>query len=143
MGLDTTHNCWHGPYGAFTRFRNELARAAGYTVRPLTLEESMELGIGGDHVEIDWDVFKLKNYFGEWDAPPGDDPLLYLLVHSDCEGVIHPEQGVQIAERLEQLADLVSDEIAPSRGQRMREKTLQFARGLREAAEAGEDVEFH
>ncbi len=30
MGLDTTHDCWHGSYGSFSRFRDALATAAGY-----------------------------------------------------------------------------------------------------------------
>jgi hypothetical protein len=29
MGLDTSHDCWHGAYSAFMRWRSELCRAAG------------------------------------------------------------------------------------------------------------------
>lgn len=29
MGLDTTHDCWHGAYSAFHRFRHGIARAIG------------------------------------------------------------------------------------------------------------------
>ena len=31
MGLDTTHDCWHGAYLAFSRWRDQLAEVAGYT----------------------------------------------------------------------------------------------------------------
>lgn len=132
MGLDTSHDCWHGSYGSFSRWRNELARVAGYS-----FDER------GDYV-LPWDMFELKNYQGEWDSPPGDDPLLYLLVHSDCDGVIHPEQGIHIAARLEQLLPLLDDgkstgHLAPS----IKDKTQQFIDGLRAAAAAGEDVDFH
>lgn len=37
MGLDTTHNAWHGAYSAFMRWRTEIARVAGYP--PLSLME--------------------------------------------------------------------------------------------------------
>lgn len=42
MGLDTSHNCWHGAYSAFMRWRQEIAKAAGI---PLMLMEGFyELG---------------------------------------------------------------------------------------------------
>ncbi len=37
MGLDVSHDCWHGAYSAFMRWRQEIARAAGI---PLTLMEN-------------------------------------------------------------------------------------------------------
>lgn len=137
MGLDTSHDCWHGSYGAFSRWREELARAAGYPVRE-------HAGIGEPSYELSWDKFEPKNYQGEWDAPPGDDPLVYLLAHSDCDGVIHPEHGIHIADRLEQLLPLLDEgksqgHLAPS----IRQKTRQFIDGLRAAAADDEDVDFH
>src|SRR5437016_2133419 len=38
MGLDTTHDCWHGAYSAFMRWRTKLAEVAG--LPPLMLIES-------------------------------------------------------------------------------------------------------
>jgi hypothetical protein len=137
MGLDTSHECWHGSYGSFSRWRTELARVAGYKINPPQ--------IGQPGYDLPWDEFEDKNYQGEWNGSvPGDDPLLFLLVHSDCDGVIHPEQGIHIARRLEQLLPLLDDttengHISPS----MRGKTQQFIDGLRTAADAGEDVVFH
>lgn len=138
MGLDTTHNCFHGPYGAFNRWRDAVARAAGYQFKRFDGEYR-------DAVDLDWDVFDLKNYQGEWDIVPGDDPLLYLIVHSDCDGVMHPEQGRHLVARLRQLAPKVDPEgvIYGVRGNSMYEVTLRFADGLEWAAAAGEDVEFH
>lgn len=131
MGLNTTHGCWDGPYGGFQRWRQELARAAGYEVvdRP---------GPGEAYYELPWDMFEDKNFLGEWDSVPGDDPLMFLLVHSDCDGVIHPQHGVHLADRLEQLLPMVSESAAC----RVRENTERFIGGLRKAAAAGEDVEF-
>lgn len=131
MGLDTTHDCWHGPYGGFMRWRTELARAAGYKLREPTLQDPCRY-------ELPWDMFKAENYQGEWDFVPGDDPLLYLLVHSDCDGVIHPEQGIHIARRLESLLPLLD---GPDDW--LQNRTQKFIDGLKAAAGAGEDVVFY
>lgn len=37
MGLDTSHDCWHGAYSAFMRWRRAVAKAAGI---PLDLMEN-------------------------------------------------------------------------------------------------------
>lgn len=132
MGLDTTHDCWHGSYGAFNRFRDALAEAAGYTIK--------EYGRGYITVDLDWDRFEQKNFYGEWDSPP-EDPLLILIVHSDCEGVISAAHAPFIATRLEQLAPKLSEEGA-GHLYNPRAQAMQFATGLREAASKGENVEF-
>jgi hypothetical protein len=143
MGLDTSHDCWHGAYSAFQRWRDTLAVAAGYKIREATAEELAE-GCYFPAVDIDWSQFEPQHYEGEWGTfVPGDDPLLFLIVHSDYSGVIHPAQGIHIARRLEQLLPLLDDteaigHIRPS----MRAKTRQFIKGLRSAADAGEDVIF-
>jgi hypothetical protein len=128
MGLDTSHGCWHGGYIAFHRWRRAIAEVAGYKIVQ---------GERGPEYELPWDMFEEKNYQGEWDSPPGDDPLLFLLVHSDCDGVIHPEHGVHIAVRLEQLLPKLDGD------EWIREKTVQFVAGLYAAAQASEDVDFH
>jgi hypothetical protein len=136
MGLDTTHDAWHGAYSAFSRWRNELARVAGYRL-------ARDPGGITTSVVLPWEDFTMANLLGEWSSMPGDDPLLWLIIHSDCDGVIHPEQGTLIAARLEGLLPELDDteasgHIYPS----MRAKTQVFIDGLRAAAEAGEDVEF-
>jgi hypothetical protein len=132
VGLDTSHECWHGTYGGFQRWRREVARAAGYRV-------VLEPKIGEPYYDLPWEMFEEKNYLGEWDNVPGDDPLMFLLVHSDCDGVIHPEHGVHLAARLEQLLPLLNES---ARGGSMRGDAERFIDGLRKAAAAGEDVEF-
>ena len=135
MGLDTSHDCWHGAYGAFTRFRTAIAKAAGYPIGP---DESLG---GRDFYQLPWDQFEDKNYYGEWDRVPGDDPLIVLLVHSDCDGVIHPEHGVHLAKRLRELAPLLSEE-GGGHIDSMRAVALRFADGLEDAAALDEDVVF-
>lgn len=134
MGLDTSHDCWHGAYSAFTRWRHELAKAAGYQV--IRIEGQIH-----DTTMLDWGHIAEKNFYGEWDVPPSD-PLILLIAHSDCEGVIHPEHGALLADRLTELLPLLNGDGGGHIGS-YREKTQTFIDGLRAAVAAGEDVDFH
>lgn len=133
MGLDTSHDCWHGAYSAFFRLRNAIAEAAGW---PMTTSES-----GRQEYALPYDELVDKNFNGDWDRIPGDDPLLVFLAHSDCDGVIHPEHGRHIAKRLREIAPLLP-ETGEGHIRSFRGDTLQFAAGLDAAADANEDVVF-
>lgn len=131
MGLDTSHDCWHGSYGGFGIWRRRLAAVAGYELTPR-------------YVSLPWEMFEERHLLGEgWDSLPIEDPLIYLLVHSDCDGVIHPEESRHLAARLEQLAPLMPENEGFGYNRSWRRATERFAAGLRRAAEAGEDVDFH
>jgi len=119
MGLDTSHDCWHGAYSAFHRWRVKLAEVAGYG----NIDDY--LGYGGDK---DWP----------------EDPLTVLLNHSDCDGEILSVDCTPLADRLEEL--LPALKLAGEGGGHIgsyEKKTTQFIMGLRDAAAAGEDVRFH
>lgn len=143
MGLDTSHDAWHGSYGAFTRWRNAVAVAAGYEVMEggVIRHSDGRSDLLHDTVLIDWGHVQDKNYSGDWDEPPAD-PLIVLIAHSDCDGVIHPEHAGPLADRLAELLPLMAEDqsghIWSYRG-----VTEQFIKGLREAVAAGEDVDFH
>ena len=115
MGLDTTHDCWHGPYSMFSAWRTELAAAIGLSLNQMD-------GFGGDR---------------EW---PDDEPLVLLLEHSDCDGEIAADKTELIADRLAEIIYKVKsragvgDFVATCQ---------QFERGPREAHNAGEPVGFH
>ena len=148
-----THDCWVGSYTHFGMWRQEVARAAGYT-----LKKSAD--VPWPTIDLPRDLFSRENCVGDWtNGPAVEDPLLYLLVHSDAEGVIHPEQGRHLAARLEQLLPALTIDGANKsaavyeellRGLTierltlgwLEEKTKRFIKGLRAAAEAGEDVQF-
>lgn len=141
MGLDTSHDCWHGAYSAFTAWRHEIAKAAGYQVLPVRYSD----GIMTDTVMLEWHRYSDKNFMGEWDETPAD-PLHILFAHSDCEGVIKPKQAIPLADALEALLPKIEDgtiggHIAKRGG--LRACTEKFIIGLRAAAAAGEEVEFH
>lgn len=113
MGLDVSHDCWGGAYSSFHRFRAGIARAVG-------IPDLMGMqGFGGE---------------GSWDELAGD-PLVLLLTHSDCEGVIECRDCLPLARRLEEVAEKVG-------GVDLKRAILRFAAGLRAAAAAKEDVVF-
>jgi hypothetical protein len=141
MGLDTSHDCWHGPYSAFNRWRDKLAEAAGYTFH------ASDSG-GGILVDIDWGNIEATighDLNGEWQAIPvrpdgTSDPLMILLAHSDCDGGLQVRFLAATADRLEDLLPAI-DGIDEREGY-YREKTERFIAGLRKAAAAGEPVIF-
>jgi len=142
VGLWVSHGCWDaGAYSAFSRWRDTLALAAGYRLREPD-DDERAAGVFGKVIDLPWEMFEAKNYQGEWDSPPGDDPLIFLLAHSDCDGVIHPAQGRHLADRLEQLLPLLDESRSGGHITSMRGRTEDFIVGLRKAASADEDVEF-
>ena len=137
MGLDTSHDCWHGAYSAFTRWRNKLAEVAGYEIAKV---DTGDMGMQNT-ILIDWGHIVPENLMGDWDTIPAD-PLILLIAHSDCDGFIHAEHAGPLADRLAELLPLLPDEDGGGHIGRWRDKTQRFIDGLRSAAEAGEDVEF-
>jgi hypothetical protein len=144
MGLDTSHDCWHGPYSAFSRFRKALARAAG--LPPLFLMEgfySEPLILTLDRVpqsvrdSVSW---KTEGLPIRWDCLK-PDPLHALLHHSDCDGELPVKVLIPLAKRLEALVPILK--AGGEENTRWAESAAQFARGCRAAARAREPVEFH
>lgn len=120
MGLNTTHDCWNGPYSSFNQWRCALAVAAGV---PL-----MKVPLSGTSKEIDMpDTAQM---------PRG--VLREFFEHSDCDGSIAWRDCELLADELERLLPKM-----PDLPHRWRSRTAQFIDGLREAASLEEDVEFH
>lgn len=125
MGLDTTHDCWHGSYSGFMAWRKLLARAAGLP----KLKKMM--GFGGT---------------GKWEDLPAGDVLYELLNHSDADGEIAADLCERLADRLAELlvkVDLIATLERDDWNHMWRDKTQQFIDGLRLAASKGESIEFH
>lgn len=136
MGLDTSHGCWHGAYSAFSRWRNELWKVAGYDFER-DPKKTWHL-----FPRLNWSAITEDNLAGQWESTP-EDPLVVLIAHSDCDGSIYPEQALHLADRLEQLLPLLPDE--PDNGHIgvWQDKTQKFIDGLRQAAALGEPVKFY
>lgn len=144
MGLDTTHDAWHGPYGSFSRWRTEIAVAAGiiepgeslYPLRgydsPLVTESP-----------INWDYWDSKtDYMGKWEEDP-EDVIWVLLAHSDCDGEIKKRFLQPLADRLEGLALVVDRQEFGGFTGYATNRTQRFVDGLRLAASEGKKVKFH
>lgn len=138
MGLDCSHDCWSGAYSRFGRWRDELARAAGYRFREPTANEKRDYLALYPAPDLNWEQIPPERFQGEWGGDVPDDALLYLIVHSDCDGVLHPAQAGPLADRLEQLLPLLED----NPHEEWPRRTRQFIDGLRYAAGLGDDVEF-
>ncbi len=122
MGLTVTHGCFNGPYRTFHWWRTAIATAAGIDI------EKME-GYCEDEsvIPIPWRTLE-------------PDILHVLLFHSDYDGSIAAEQCGPLADRLQQLLDVMK---ASSDSETDEQKvTLKFIKGLRRAASRGKGVEF-
>jgi len=143
MGLDTTHDCWHGAYSAFTRWRNKLAEVAGYEVVEITYKNGgfsipHEMPLV-DYIHADVDGNPVN---GDWVNEPSD-PLMVLICHSDCDGHIKPKQARALSLRLKELLPLLPDEDAGGHIGMWKEKTQQFIDGLELAVKKRQTVRFH
>lgn len=129
MGLDTTHDAWHGAYSAFMRFRAELVREAwGRDIRSLPgYHDSI---LSPDVATVDYTEAERS------------DALYPLIDHSDCEGELSVEVLLPLAARLEELAPRFRGIDGGGHLGGVEAKALQFAAGCRAAAAAGEPLEF-
>lgn len=167
MGLDTTHDCWHGPYSMFMRWREWVAAQVGI---PLRLMEGF--------VDYEPDDEDRKWLNTQWRSSPNgtvpmllnavdalaktggalswscfeSDPLALLLHHSDCDGKLRWYDCRGIASRLVQIYRQSKDNDLLGHGgldyrrgcyDSMRRATLRFACGCLRAYKAREDVQFH
>lgn len=143
MGLDTSHDAWHGAYSSFGAWRREVAIAAGLIEEDQTLfpkqyydPENMR------DSPLDWEKLNLMtDCEGVWHEEP-EDPIWYLINHSDCDGVIQFAHLLPLADRLEKLVPLV-DMKDYHYTEWQESKTQRFVDGLRAAYNAGEDLDFH
>jgi hypothetical protein len=137
LGLDVSHDCWSGSYSRFSAWRDELARLAGYRFRSPTEADKKQF-LFRDYVDLNWEDIPMARLQGDWEDEVPDDALLYLIVHSDCDGVIYPEHAGPLADRLEQLLPELED----TPHEEWPRRTRQFIAGLRYAVDQGEVVEF-
>lgn len=173
MGLDTSHNCWHGAYSAFDRWRKEIAKAAGLPSLELMegfWQSPRDEYPSGLALSIRVAANSLEQATYEWHPrQPGEDvsmrphelllraldfdpirwdclkpdPLHELLYHSDCDGEIPWTSCGGIADSLDRLLPNLPDEDAGGHIGNWREKTQMFIDGLRLAHRSKENVVFH
>lgn len=159
MGLDITHECWHGAYSAFMRWRCEIAKVAGlpplqwmegfYDWTDITRDEaSAAVDAIGFEPEHTWARNIISAFYCggnlpiKWDCLKSS-PLHALLNHSDCDGEIQSDQCAVIASALELILPKLPEGNGGGYIGDWREKTKAFIDGLRLAAQRGENVRFY
>lgn len=152
MGLDVSHDCWSGGYTGFNHWRNILTELAGFTViwppgwydDAELVSNNFDFRVAYPLVLIDWGHLETEDHLrGEWEETPYD-PMIVLIVHYDSDGIIAPQQADPLADRLEGLLPLMTEEVLAHYHWRypLVDRTKQFIKGLREAVHNGETVTF-
>jgi hypothetical protein len=112
MGLDFSHCDAYWSYSGFNRFRERLANQIGFSLGEM-------VGFGGKR---------------EWDTV--HDDIKPLLDHSDCDGVLTPEECKIVYPR---LAELIQNWSEYDRDKIM---ALELIEGMKLCVELDEDLEF-
>ena len=148
MGLDTTHDAFHGAYSAFNRFRQLICFVSGGSFPPhyqYNEDFTFKPEVNGLLPRRD-DLEENMIYFGkDLDEESG---LFEFLKHSDCDGEISPEMCVKVADDLEALLPKIEALSDTSVGHILArggyvEVTRKFIKGCREAAAEGVPLGFH
>lgn len=110
MGLDISHDAWHGAYSAFHRYRKEIANQIGLDL------EKMEgfCSEGG----IKWHLLKYR-------------PIHDFLNHSDCEGYINWSKLSKIADDFEKILPNLVDLDGGGHIGNYHDKTKKLIEGMR------------
>jgi hypothetical protein len=130
MGLDCSHDAFHGAYSAFNRFRQAVAKAMSGSYPP-----------HGDN-KFDPSMW----YWGDGYSKSTHPGLYIFFCHSDCEGEISPDDCKLIADELEELLPKIDSSTDWGHIEReggFKEVTKRFITGCRSAHAAGEPLEFY
>lgn len=119
MGLDTTHNCFHGAYSSFNRFRYSLAAQIG----------------------VDLDEYNGYSKSGTKNLEDIDHGIMPLLNHSDCEGRLKVSESRKIVEGLNAILGNFNNEIKSDYD--FKDRIIQFRDGCIEAISKREMIKFH
>lgn len=134
MGLDTSHDAFHGSYSAFNCLRQEVAHAVGGSYGPHWLRNYHgQLARDRDGYLIrDTSLDDSMVYLPVEITPDAYPGLLEFLRHSDCDGEISPEMCAKVADDLESLLPECE----------CREALGRFIAGCRAAAKEGVPLTF-
>ena len=135
MGLDCSHDAFHGAYSAFNRFRKAVCEATGGSFPP------HESATHSDGTVLEAGFW----YWGEGYSEDTHPGLYALLIHSDCDGDIDPKTCALLAEELDALLPRMTEKyggghIAARGG--MLAVARNFIAGCRAAALADEPLRF-
>ncbi len=150
MGLDTTHDAFHGAYSAFNRFRQIISDVTGGSLPPHWLKNKDGSLAKGDDGLVVYDRSLDENliYFGPGVSRKKAPGLYKFLTHSDCVGKISPKMCTKVADELEKLLPKIEALTDPGGGHIAARGgyagvTRKFIAGCREAARKNEPLVFY
>ncbi len=117
MGLDTSHNAWHGSYNSFYTFRRSLAKL------------------------IDIDLDQCLGFGGTMDLESIKHDLIPLLNHSDCDGELSVKEAEQIVKGLDLIVLNIHKTGIPYIG--FIDQLIRFRDGCKLAIKLNEPIDFH
>jgi len=152
MGLDCSHDAFHGAYSAFNRFRQAVCFALGDgSSFPPHYQYNSDGSLKEDaqgRVMYLADLEPNSFYWPDDYSREKNPGLWEFLVHSDCDGEISPEMCVKVANELEAVLPKVEalgwvsvGHIAARGG--FVEVLRKFIAGCRAAAAEGVPLGFH
>lgn len=118
MGLDTTHDCWHGPYSLFNRFRFSLAFQIG----------------------INLNDYKGYNENGTKDLESIEHDLMPLFNHSDCDGLLTVKESERIIKGLNNVLENFNHKIESDYN--FKDSIIRFRNGCIDAVSKKQEIEF-
>lgn len=130
MGLDCSHDAFHGAYSAFNRFRQAVAIAMGGSYPP--------------HInpELDKDIW----YWGDGFSRKTNPGLHVFFMHSDCSGYIKASDCKRIADEMEALLPEIAKQGTGGghleRDGGLEEVTKRFIAGCRDASAKKQKLTF-
>lgn len=151
MGLDCSHDAFHGAYSAFNRLRQAVCYAMGGSFPPhfkLNPDGTFMYNAEGTmHIvdkTIPEDIWQCSDKYTE-ESHPG---LYEFMTHSDCDGEISPDMCIKVADELEALLPKVAALKIEATGHIEHqggyvEVLKRFIEGCRCAAKRYEPLEFH
>lgn len=148
MGLDCSHDAFHGAYSAFNRFRQAVSRAAGGSYPPHYLyTASGEIAVGANGLLVrDESMDEGRFYVADEMTQQTHPGLWEFFAHSDCDGDITPDLCGKLADEMEALLPKLEAQgdggghIARDGG--FGSVARRFIAGCRAAATSGEPLEF-
>lgn len=119
MGLDTTYDCWNGPYSSFNRFRYSLGHQIG-----INLDDYIGYGDKGTK-----------------DLTSIDNELMPLFNHSDCDGRLTVKECKSIVKGLNSILENYNEKIETDYN--FKDNIVKFRDGCLDAIADKKMVHFH
>lgn len=146
MGLDCSHDAFHGAYSAFNRFRSAVCACYGGSYPPHKPgARAYRLGMDDTGEGLDPNCWYVPDHITR-DSNPG---LYLFLEHSDCDGELSPDECTLVADALQHILDGLKwwDVFNPPGGHLERlggchGAAARFIAGCRAAAAANEHLLF-